>query len=328
MVAQKSVDSGFELKGSRVLVTGGSGLIGSNTVEALLKEKAAEIIVLDKFINEGNLAAALSSGKVHPVQGEIMDSKVLHGVLKGVDYVFHLAATTMAAGGQQNPRLILDDTNSYLELLATLGEFKIKKLLFASSVAVYGVVPNPEVPMTEETPLNTRTVYGAGKIACEYFTRVFSDLYGFKYVVLRYGGAYGPRMHTKGYSSQIILRTLDALKSKQPLESEEGEDKEISDYIYVGDIARGNVLGMKSPANDTAFNIVGGESVRVLDVAKNIMKIVGTEIPVKVVPRQRVVHTYVRRFSGEKAARLLNFRPATPMVEGLKRVVEWYKTPG
>jgi len=209
-----------------------------------------------------------------------------------------------------------------------LGEYNIKKLIFASSVAIYGVPDNPELPMTEETPLRGRNMYAAGKMTGEQFCRVFNGLLGLNYLILRYSAVYGPRLHTKGYSSQIIVRTLEAIKQHQPLEIEEGEESELQDYIYVGDVAEANILALKSPVSDNTFQIVAGESVNVMDVVKSIMQLKRTEVPIKKVPRRKLVYTPSRRFSGQKAAELLNFKASTPLFEGLRQLVQWYETQG
>ena len=324
----ESSNGGFNLEGSHVLVIGGSGLIGSHTVEALLREKVGKVIILDKFINERNLSAVLPSRKIQIIHGEVGDSETLRNVLKGSDFVYHFAASTFAVGGQKNPKLILDDINGFFGLLVMLGEYSIKKLIFTSSSAVYGAPENPELPMVEETPFRGRNMYAAGKIAGEMFCRVFKDLYGLNYLILRYSSAYGPRLHNLGYSSQIIMRTLDAINQRQPLEVEEGEESELQDYIYVGDVAKANILAMKSPVSDCAINIAAGESVNMLEVAKIVMQIKGTEIPIKIIPRRKLVSTPTRRFSGEKAAELLNFRASTPLAEGLRQLIHWYETQG
>jgi UDP-glucose 4-epimerase len=318
----KSGKSGFELEGSRVLVTGGCGLIGSHTVDALLREKVGEIIVLDKFINESNLAGALPSGKVRLVQGEFGDRRTLRSLLQGTDYVYHLAASLLVTEGQKNPRGILEDINSFFELLVMLVEHGIKKLIFASSVSVYGAPKNPELEMTEDTPFNGRAMYAAGKIAGEQFCRVFNELHGLDYLALRYSVVYGPRQHPKGYYTQLIIRILDAIKRRQPLELEEGEESELQDFVYVGDVAEANILAMKSPASDCALNIVAGKSVNVLDVAKSIMQLKATEVPIKRVPRRRFVYVPVRRFSGQRAAEAINFKASTSLLKGLQQLVQ------
>ena len=150
-----------------MLVTGGCGLIGSHTVDALLREKVGEIIVLDKFLNESNLVEALSSGKVRLVQSEFGDRRTLRSLLQGTDYVYHLAASLLVTEGQENPRVILEDINSCFELLVMLVENGIKKLIFASSVSVYGAPKYPELEMTEDIPFNGRAMYAAGKITGE-----------------------------------------------------------------------------------------------------------------------------------------------------------------
>ena len=322
----KSGKSGFVLEGSRVLVTGGCGLIGSHTVDALLREKVGEILVLDKFINERNLSEALPSGKVRVVRGKFGDRRTLPSLLKGTDYVCHLAASVLMAEGQKNPRGVLEDINSFFELLTMLVEYGIKKLIFASSVSVYGVPKDPELEMTEDSPFSGRTMYAAGKITGEQFCRAFNELHGLNYLALRYSIVYGPRQHSKGYYPQLIMRTLDAIKRHQPLELEEGEESELQDFIYVGDVAKANILALKSPVANCAFNIVAGKSVNMLDVVKSIMQLKATEVSIKRVPRRRFVYVPIRHFSGQKAAKALNFRASTPLLEGLQQLIQFYET--
>lgn len=322
-------EKGYELEESRVLVTGGSGLIGSHLVDALIEdEKVAEVVVVDKYINKRNLSRAATSGKLQVIEAAAGNVDAWRSAAEGVDYAFHLAAMLMLPG-EKNPQAVLEnDIVGFFNLLTLLTELGIKKLIHASSIAVYGAPKDPSQLITEEAPIGTRDMYGAAKIVGEVFCRRFHDQYGLDYVTLRYGVTYGPRIGPGQFYQEIITRTLDAIKQGVPLTLEEGEKNEIQNFTYVGDVVKADILALKSPVSDDVFNIVSGNQVSLQEVAELVMELRNTHIPIQEVPRQKIRFAPIRRVSGEKAERILNFRATTTLREGIRQFIQWHDEQG
>lgn len=317
---------GYELEASRVLVTGGSGLIGSHLVDALIEEeKVSEILVVDKFVNRRNISQALASGKLRVVEAAAGDIDSWRGVAQGIDYAFHLAAMLMLPGEKDPKALLENDIVGFFDLLTLLTELGVKKLIFASSISVYGSPNDPSQLLNEEAPIGTRDMYGAAKIVGEVFCRRFYDRYGLDYLALRYGVTYGPRMGTGQFYQYIITRTLDAIKQGMPLILEEGEREEIQDFTYVNDVVRANIIALKSPISDDVFNIVSGSQFSLQEIAESVMELKNSRIQIQDIPREKIKYTPIRRISSEKAQRILNFKAGTSLKEGLNKFIRWYE---
>src|SRR5215472_14731372 len=245
------------LAGVRCLVTGGAGFIGSTIVDQLLKAGVAEVRVLDNFVrgNWGNLAWALDHGCVHVISGDICNAALVDRATEGVDYVFHQAAlriTRCAEAPREAVEVLIDGTFNVLEAAA---RHKVKKVVAASSASVYG---DPTyLPMDESHPFNNRTLYGAGKMANEQMLRAYYETFGLPYVALRYFNVYGPRMDLEGVYTEVLIRWLNAIDSGRP-PLIFGDGSQSMDFVFVGDVARANLLALESDVTDEVFNIGTG----------------------------------------------------------------------
>src|ERR1041385_4802602 len=188
----------MELRGKRVLVTGGAGFIGSHIIDQLLAEDCAKIVAIDNMVRgrPENLAPALTDKRVSLVDGDITDRVLLARLVAASDLVFHQAAlriTHCAAEPRLAMRVMVDATFDLLELCV---EHKIEKLVAASSASIYG---EAEIfPTTERHhPYGNRTLYGAAKMFNEGLLRTFNDMHGLNYVALRYFNVYGTRMEDR-----------------------------------------------------------------------------------------------------------------------------------
>src|SRR5689334_20283962 len=246
------------MQNSRVLITGGAGLVGSHIADLLVKEEVSEIIVLDNFTRGQlqNLAWAKEHGPLVIVEGDIRDQKLLAEVMQGVDIVFHQAAIRITQCAEE-PRLALevlaDGTFNVLEAAVKAG---VKKVVAASSASAYGLADQFPTPETQH-PYNNRTIYGAAKVFNEGLLRSFNDMYGLDYVALRYFNVYGPRMDIHGAYTEVLIRWMDRIiEGKPPLIF--GDGLQTMDFVYVTDIARANLLAMQSSVTDDVFNVASG----------------------------------------------------------------------
>src|SRR5258705_8495042 len=222
-----------ELQAKRVLITGGSGLIGSHIADQLVRENNPEIIILDNFVRgrRDNLAWAMANGRVQIVTGDIRDTKLLREAMQGIDLVFHQAAIRITQCAEE-PRLALevlaDGTFNVLEAAVAA---KVKKLVAASSASVYGLAE--EFPTTEKHHLyGNRTLYGAAKVFNEQLLRSFHEMYGLDYVALRYFNVYGPRMDICGAYTEVLIRWMECIAIGQP-PLIFGDGNQTMDFVYI-----------------------------------------------------------------------------------------------
>ena len=309
------------LKGSKVLVIGGAGFVGSHIVDQLVHENPAEIRVLDNLVRgkEANLAQALPSGKVRLIKGSITDLDTLRGAVKDCDYVFHLAALWLGEC-VSNPRSALEvnvvGTYNVIEACRDAG---VKRVVYSSSASVYGNALT--IPMTEEHPFNNRTFYGATKVAGEQFFRSFNDMHKMNYVGLRYMNVYGPRMDYKGTYVSVIMKVLDRIdEGKRPVIH--GDGSQAYDFVHVEDVARCNILAMKSNASDEFFNVGKGTKTTINELVQKLLAITGSKLQPEYHAQE---HIFVsnRLGSTDKAEKLLGFKAVKDLDAGLKSVVAW-----
>lgn len=311
----------IDISGSTVLVTGGAGLVGSHTVDMLLAENVGNIIVFDRVINEANLGNAMRSPKVRIIQGDIFSRKDVEGATKGVDFVLHLAAILLLSSAKNPRRCLRDNIDGTYNLLDIISKGRVKKLVFASSIAVYGDSQR-EVLMTEDYPFNNRSMYGASKIIGEQFCRIFQDMIGLRYIALRYSSVYGPKQHWQGLYPGLIMRALARIEMGLPPQIK-GNGNEVQDFVYVGDVARANVLALKSSVDDEAINIASGKATTLKELIDILIDLTNPGLNIEFLPIQEKTFNASRWISVEKARRLLGFEATTDLKTGLKRLIEW-----
>lgn len=311
----------MELTDSRIAVIGGAGLIGSHIVDQLTREPVKDIVVFDNFVRgtKGNLAEAAKHPKVRIVEASMMDRAALSRELEGIDGVFLLASLWLGECVSE-PRTAWDTcVMGTWNVVETCLDKKIKRVVYSSSASVYG---NAVVtPMTEDHPFNNRTTYGATKIACEQMFRAIYEQHKLPYVGYRYMNVYGPRMDYRGTYVSVIMKVLDKIfAGERPVIF--GDGSQVYDFIYVEDVARANILGMKAECADEFFNIGAGVGTSINELVNMLLKLTGSSLTPEYRPEQQSFVTH-RIGSIDKAERLLGFRAGTPVEEGLKRVIEW-----
>lgn len=318
----------MKIEGSKILVTGGAGLIGSTTIDQLLaNEKPAEIVILDNMSRGStrNLENALKDERVKLVQGDIRDKDLVYKVTEGMDAVIHMAAiriTACAADPREAMEVMNDGTFNVVDAAHKAG---VKKVLAASSASILGLADT--FPTTEDHhPYNNRTWYGASKIMLEGLLRSYNDMYGLNYVAMRYFNVYGPRMDVEGKYTEVLVRWVQRISQGIP-PLVLGTGKTSMDFIYIEDLARANVLGLKSDVSDEVFHIASGVETSLNELAAITMKVMGA--PADMVPEygpERSVNAVSRRLSStEKAERLLGFKAEVSLEEGVRRFVKWWE---
>ncbi len=314
----------------KVLVTGGAGLIGSHIVDLLMADREAgkvgEIVVIDNFVRgrRDNLAKALAKGPVTIIDGDIRDRELLKKTMAGVDQVFHQAAIRITQCAEE-PRLALEVlVDGTFNVFEAAVEAKVQKVVAASSASVLGLAE--DFPTTEKHhPYGNRTLYGAAKVWNEGLLRSFNDMYGLKYVALRYFNVYGARMDMHGAYTEVLIRWMDRIMAGQP-PLIFGTGTDTMDFVYVDDIARANMLAMSSDASDQVFNVASGKETSLNDLANALLKVMdATHLKCEYGPARKVNPVSRRLASTKEATEVLGFTATIDIEEGLRRLVAWWR---
>lgn len=297
----------------KVLVTGGSGFIGSHVVDKL-RDRGVITFTYDLPAMRRNV----QRNDVEFIPGSILDLEGLQGALKGMDAVFHLAAVADVKDVQENPvyaeALNVRGTINVLEA-ARLA--RVKRVIYGSTTWVYSAAQAEIVD--EDTPLSAPAhFYTATKLAAEYYCRSYSHLYGVESTILRYGIPYGPRAR----DGAVIPIFVNKAFHGEPL-TIAGDGSQFRKFVYVEDLAEGNVLALKPIAANKIYNLDGTERVTIKQIAECVQRLVG-QVP--------IVTTEARRgdFSGKqvvsrKAKQELGWEPKVAFEEGVRRYIDWYK---
>ncbi|MDB5452545.1 MAG: NAD-dependent epimerase [Caulobacteraceae bacterium] len=316
----------FDLTGRKVLVTGGAGFIGSQTVDELLDAGAGEIVVVDDMVRgrPENLAAALATGRVRLVRGDICDRELMERLTAGADTVVHLAAlriTQCAGEPRRAMEVMVEGTFDLLERCVAEG---VRKVVMASSASIYGMATS--FPTREDHHgYGNRTLYGASKMFGEGLLRSFNDMYGLDYIALRYFNAYGPRMDIHGRYTEVLIRWMERVAAGQP-PIVFGDGLQTLDMVHVRDIARANVLAARSAASDVVLNIGSGAETTLLRLAEMICEAMGSERLQPLHEAERAVNPVPRRQADiAAAAALIGYAPETSLEAGMAGLVDWWR---
>jgi UDP-glucose 4-epimerase len=303
------VDSGLDSR--RILVTGGSGFIGSHVVDALRRDGFVPRIF------DLTASSVHRRGEVETVVGDLTDARTLAKALAGCRAVVHLAAAADVAQVEADPveaeRRNARGTLAVLEAARCAG---IPRVIYASTVWVYSDVDAPTA--SEDTPLrHPAHLYTATKLAGELYCRSYQELYGLEYTVLRFGIPYGPRARPSAVIPQFVGKALagEALTLA-------GDGLQSRALVYVEDLADGVVRALAPCAANRTYNLATREEVTIAEIAETVRELVAP-VPLERVPG-RTGDFRGAAVSSERAEHELGWRATTPFREGLRRYVDWH----
>lgn len=314
----------MDIRGKRLVVIGGAGLIGSHTVDHLIKEDVKEVVIYDNFVRGRveNLSNALKDPrvKIYDIGGDILQTDILDSALKGTDGVFHLAALWLLQC-HDYPRSAFDtNVRGTFNVMESCVKNGVKRLVYSSSASVYGDAV--EEPMTECHPFNNQNFYGATKICGEAMLRSFHHRYGLDYVGLRYMNVYGPRQDYHGAYIAVIMKMLDAIdRDEGPTIL--GDGSEAFDFVAVEDCGFANLCAMKSETTDSFYNVGTGKRTSLKELAEMLIEITGSNKAINYAPRSQATLVKNRIGSPKKASNEIGFTAKLDLTEGLKRLIEW-----
>jgi len=322
----------MDLDDSRILVIGGAGLIGSHTVDLLLKENVREIVIFDNFTRglHENISDALQDErvKIFPLGGELMHPELVAEAVKDADGIFHFAALWLLHCWDF-PRSAFDVNMGGLfnVLEAIVQNGGGKRMVWSSSASVYGDAVTE--PMKEDHPFNNNNFYGATKVAGEQMCRSFYHRHKnseaeFDYVGLRYMNVYGARQDYRGAYIAVIMKMLDNLDNGIA-PTVYGDGSQAYDFVNVVDCARANVCAMKADTTDEFYNVGTGIRTSIKELAELILEITGSSLQIQYEPAGQ---TFVKNRIGcpEKARSEIAFDAKTPLRQGLVELIEWRET--
>jgi UDP-glucuronate 4-epimerase len=309
-----------------ILVTGGSGFIGSHLCERLM-DLGLETVNLDSFcdnydpaIKERNIANLINNPRYHLYRGDIRDQRILDRIFAdhSIGIIIHLAALAGVRQSLVKPcDYVSVDVEGSVNLLEYAAKQRIKRFLFGSSSSVYG--DNP-VPFKEkdrvERPLSP---YAAAKLAGEMFCRTYHQLYGFSIGCLRFFTVYGPRQRPEmaiHYFTKLIANDLEV-----PLFGEGNSER---DYTYIDDIVGGILGALEASYTFEVFNLGNSKTTSLLELVKLIGDTMGKQHRIKKLPVQKgdVSRTLADL---SHSGRIIGYQPQVDIKEGIKRFVDWYR---
>ena len=313
------------LSNKKILVTGGAGFIGSELSRQAVAA-GARVTVVDNLVNGKRENLADIAGDLDFQQVDIRDVEAMRGLMRGADLVYHLACLGVRHS-LHSPRENHDvNATATLDLLAAARDLGVPRFVYVSSSEVYGTAR--WAPMTEEHPTYPMTVYGGGKLAGECYTRAYWESYDYPAVVIRPFNAFGPRSHHEGDSGEVIPKfVLRAMAGKPLLVF--GDGKQTRDFTYVGDTARGILLGGTSDkALGQTINIGSGHEITVNDLAETVSKLIA-DGKASIEWRDARPGDVLRLYSDPTRGReLLGYQSSVSLDQGLQHLIDWYASLG
>jgi len=291
-----------------VLVTGGSGFIGSHVVDKLV-EHGYDVRVFDKI--------KPLRDDVEWFRGDLLNDSDLVLACRDVDIIFHLAAIADVNVGFANPELCLTiNENGTLKLLTAAVTKEVERVILASTTRVYG---RTEDVVDENSPIPLPNhIYTKTKIGQEHLLHTWHEHYGLPYTILRYGIPYGPRMRSNLVIAIFVRRVMEG----KPV-TIYGDGNQGRCFIYIEDLAEGNVASMQNGGKNQIFNLAGREFITVNDIVRYLGEFFG-DIKVEHKPA-RPGDFKGAIISIEKARKVLNWEPKTTFREGLRKYIDYIK---
>jgi UDP-glucose 4-epimerase len=302
----------------KILITGGSGFIGSHIVEHY-QDVAAEIRVLDNL--RTGYRHNLDGLDCTFIEGSVTDLDVVRAAVEGVDLVFHLAALVSVPESMEKPAECVDiNVHGLLNVLEEAASAGVRKLVFASSAAIYG--DNPEVPKREAMLPEPRSPYAITKLDGEYYLDLFQREGRLETAAIRFFNVFGPRQDPKGaYAAAVPIFIEKAIK-RDPIVIF-GDGGQTRDFIYVKDIVGALTFAAETTGVTGTFNAGYGGQITINDLASEIVRLTGSTSPIEHQPNR----PGDVRHSRADVARLTasGWTPRHSLAEGLAATIDFFK---
>jgi UDP-glucose 4-epimerase len=314
----------MDIRGKKIVLIGGAGLIGSHAVEELLGEDVSEVLIFDNFTRgkEQNIEQALKDPRVSVFEagGDITHPDILQAALKGAHGVMHFAALWLLQCHEYPRNAFKVNVEGTFNVMEACRQNSIEKLVYSSSASVYGDAI--QEPMAEDHPFNNKNFYGATKICGEAMLQAYAYRYNLNFVGLRYMNVYGPRQDYKGAYIAVMMRMLDAIdKGEGPTIF--GDGSEAFDFVAVKDCAAANICAMKSDICDEFYNVGTGMKTSLAELAEIILRLKESKLSINFADRSSATLVTNRVGDPKKAKKEIGFEAKIQLEEGLKRLIAW-----
>lgn len=308
----------------RALITGGAGFIGSHIAELLL-QKGHEVVVIDNLFSGHRENLSPIAHQIQFVEGDIRDYSLLEKLCYDCQWIFHEAAVVSVPYSVEHPQETHDvNIQGTLNVLQAARAQKVKRVVFASSAAIYG--ESPELPKVETMAPAPIAPYGVEKITGEYYLSIFNKLYGVETVALRYFNVFGPRQDPRSPYSGVISIFMDKLL-KQQSPTIFGDGEQYRDFVYVANVAQANLLAAEAPqAAGRCYNIGCGRQTSLNELLRILGRLSQQDIhPHYDAPRAGDIRESLADI--HLAQEELGHRPHVGVEEGLRYLLEYEQRP-
>ncbi len=301
----------------RILITGGAGFIGRHISEHF--QHRAEVLVLDNL--RRGFKSNLSGLNCRLIVGSILDRDLVREAVRGVDFVFHLAAMVSVQESMQKPNECAEintlGTAIVLEEAARVG---VKKLIFSSSAAIYG--DDPTNPKMESMPADPKNPYATSKNEGERYCRSFTDEGRLATVSLRYFNVFGPYQDSRNEYAAVIPAFIEKAIRNEPI-TIFGDGRQTRDFIYVEDVATANAFFALKSQDTGVFNVACGKQITITDLALAIRKLTKSSCTIDYGAERSgdVKHSLADVDKTQTAG----FKPVTDLARGLRATIEFFK---
>lgn len=315
------MSSPARVAGSAIMVTGGCGFIGSHLVGQLLERRAERIVVIDslRYGDPANLGEHSAAVEVVRHRLGTDDPAVLRDKLRGVRYLFHLAAEKHSQTRDSPMDVLRSNVDGTYALFDAAARCGVERIVFTSSLYAYGRMQGP--PFVEDELPQPRTVYGISKLCGEHLLGHLRAEHGMRYNVLRYLFVYGPRQYAgMGYKS-VIVKNFERLLDGEP-PTVYGDGMQALDYIFVDDAVEATIRALEAEVSDEIFNVGSGHPTTVNALVDLMGAVAARPLPKRYEPADWTAGS-ARVGDVSKARRLLGWTPRTALADGLARTFQW-----
>ena len=306
----------------RILVTGGAGFVGANLVRRLVAEGSQPTILDDFFTGKDENLRGLDS-QYELVRGSVNDRELVSKLVAQHDVVFHLAARNIIASTANPYEDFQTNIGGTLNVLLAAREAKIERVVYTSSVSIYG---NPRyLPINEDDPISLLTPYAVSKYSGEGYCRAFYESYDVPVVVVRYSNVFGPGQDPTNPYCGVVSKFMQKASDGLPLVIH-GDGQQTRDFTYVDDAIDATVTaGLSAKAEGEVFNVGSGIETNVNTLAQYVLDLYGLHQKPQHVDRRDIDNIRRRVVNIEKIRRVLRWTPRVTLEEGLRLTHEWFR---
>jgi len=310
------------LSGMKILVTGGAGFVGSNLVYYLVNE-GAKVTILDDFFTGKIENLARSEGKYNLVRGSVTDRELIRDLVSKSEIIFHLAARNIIASTRNPYEDYQTNIGGTLNVLLAAREFHPMRIIYTSSVSVYG---NPRyLPINEDDHISLLTPYAVSKFGGEGYCQAFYESYGTPVVVVRYSNVYGTMQDPNNPYCGVVAKFMQ--KAKAGLAPEiHGDGQQTRDFTFIDDAIEATVLtGLSPKAEGEVFNIGTGMETDVNSLARMILDLYHLDLEPLHIDRRDIDNIRRRVVNIEKIRKIIRWVPRYTLKDGLCQTLDWFQ---